>query len=104
MPIAPITPDEADAGVDIPDFVIEVFNQLIKEKWDGTQAIVLQVGAVSLILERACGQVQRSEVFDKGWLNVEGQYRRAGWSVTYEKPAFNENGHAFFTFHRATRD
>jgi len=42
--------------------------------------------------------LNRAEIFDKGWLNVEEVYRAAGWAVEYDKPGFNESYSATFTF------
>ncbi len=32
------------------------------------------------------------------WLNVEELYRAQGWTVTYDKPGYNESYPATFTF------
>jgi hypothetical protein len=37
-------------------------------------------------------------IFEKGLLDVETVYERAGWKVTYDKPAYNETYPATFRF------
>ncbi len=43
----------------------------------------------------------RAVVFAKGWLEVEDIYRKAGWKVKYDKPAYSENYPATFKFERS---
>ena len=53
--------------------------------------------AVKLMVEKG---LNRNEIFNKGWLNIEEVYRSAGWKVNYDKPAYNESYDAYFTFER----
>lgn len=80
----------------IPDFVFDVVNELLAEKWNGSTAIIKQKDIVSRIC-RETGEVP-SSVFDKGWLNFEDIYRAKGWRVGYDKPSYNESYDAFFKF------
>ena len=45
--IKPITPDEVKHT--IPDFIIEVVNNLIQEKWDGHSAVITQDEILDLV-------------------------------------------------------
>lgn len=94
----PITPDEvADAKqASFPDEVFQAFNGLIAEKFSGGRAVVKQDDVVERIVSKL--DCTRQEVFNKGWLNVEEAYRKAGWIVEYDKPGYNETYDAFFTF------
>lgn len=92
----PITPDEVERGKYIPPVVIEAFNELIAE--GGGR--VLQKDVVARILAKAGGAITSEEIFKKGWLDVEGMYREAGWNVVYDKPAYCETYDANFTFTR----
>ena len=92
MKVKPITPDEVVH--EIPDVIIETVNQLIKEKWNGYKAHILQDD----ILERV--NIPRDEIFEKNWLDFEHIYREAGWSVIYDNPGWDENYKAFFEFKR----
>ena len=100
MAVRPLKPDEivgAKRGI-IPDAVIEVFNELIVEKFTGGRAVVMQAEAVSRITAKT--DRSENEVFDLGWLNIEGLYQEAGWIVEYDKPGFNETYPASFTFRK----
>lgn len=103
MSIEPITPSQVNAGNHIPDFVIEAFNQLVTERYDGAScATVRQDDVVTRILQLVPSDypdtVDRQVIFNRGWLNVEGRYRVAGWKVEFDKPAYNENYGAFWRF------
>ncbi len=86
------------SSVKLPPEVFQVFNDLIKEDWDGSQATVLQDEAAERIA-KALG-ISRSKVFDKHLLDVEGFYEEAGWDVVYDKPGYNEDYTAFFRFRK----
>lgn len=92
----PITPDEVDKTTVVPEAVFEIVNTLITETWDGESAIVYQNGLVDRI-RQALG-CERQTIFDKHYLDFEEAYRKVGWRVEYEKPAFNETGPTFFRF------
>lgn len=93
----PITPKEAFASTkNFPPEVIEVWNDLIVKNRSGRQSTVKQNDAV----EALCAKmgVERSKVFDNGWLEIEGVFGKAGWSVKYDKPDYTESWGAYFTF------
>lgn len=105
----PITPVEAAAGLHVPDFVVAVVNRLIAEAFDGRAAVLKQDTVIAGILatgpsvkRHGIGTVKadRADVFNRGWLNFEGLYEEAGWSVEYDKPAYNETYAAVFRFTR----
>lgn len=98
--VKPISPDEVVKKV--PDAVIKAFNEEIQERWDGNKAVVLQEDVVSRI--QGLMEVQRGKIFDKGWLNVESIYEDEGWSVSYEKPAYDETFKAYFSFKKEKDD
>jgi hypothetical protein len=100
----PITPETAVAhkASRLPSEVIEVFNDLIADRFDGQSAQFRQEEAVEAIVARGVVP-DRKAVFDRHWLDVEPVYRAAGWHVTYDKPGFNETYAATFTFTRLSR-
>lgn len=81
----------------IPDGVIKVFNELLKKNWDGHSAVIKQDEVVKLIVSEM-GLDNSNPLFDNHWLDVEDLYRENGWAVNYDKPAYNENYTAFWTF------
>lgn len=95
----PIRPSEVASRKreKIPAEVIEVFNQQITEKFDGNQARIVQDDVVALLEQKG---LNRQEVFDRNWLDVEDIFHKAGWEVEYDKPGFNESYKAFFIFRR----
>lgn len=94
-PLAPGDLGEAVSAI-IPPAVFDAFNELIVANWNGGQATVYQEDAVKKIEDKM--SVSRTEVFAKGWLNVEPAYRAQGWKVEYDKPAYNESYRASFVF------
>lgn len=98
MTLAAITPEEVTAKKlkTIPPVVIAIFNKMIVENFDEGQAILYQDEVVTNILTKI--EVDRDTVFDKGWLNIEKIYEKAGWKVIYDKPPYNESYRAHFVF------
>jgi hypothetical protein len=96
--IKPISPaDIAKKKIEvIPPLVIEVFNDLIAKKFTAGSAKILQDDVIAAIITRK--SITRAEIFEQGWLNIEEIYRAQGWLVEYDKPAYNENYKAYFTF------
>jgi len=99
--ICPITPSEVvqEQLRDLPDAVIEVFNQLITQDYDEGDgaATVKQDDVVALLVTKG---FERRDIFDRGWLNIEKVYRSAGWKVTFDKPGFSESYPATYEFKR----
>ncbi|MCK5021172.1 MAG: hypothetical protein KAS32_29450 [Candidatus Peribacteraceae bacterium] len=102
--VKPISPSEAGKKINIPDQVIEVFNDLIQKNFDSTgKAKVMQDDVVELITGKTALQGMPKEDFkkkilDEHWLDVEDIYRAAGWVVEYDKSAYNESYKPYFVF------
>jgi len=94
----PIKPKEVKGKLiaRIPDKVYNVFNDLIVENWDGNSANFTQDEAVKRIAKIML--VSHDTAFKRGYLDVEDAYRKVGWTVEYDKPGYNENYEANFTF------
>ncbi len=101
MTIKPIRPSEIVAKrlEQIPDTVIDCWNNIIAENWNPTtkRSCVLQKDIVKLILEKHT-TIERSDIFDKHWLDIEDLYRAQGWLVKYDKPHYTESYEASFEF------
>jgi hypothetical protein len=93
----PIRPEQVGGlkGKYIPAFVFEVFNDEIARHLSNGLAKVKQETVVARLVEL---QLNRQEIFDKGYLNIEEAYQAVGWTVSYDKPGYNESGEAMFTF------
>lgn len=81
----------------LPDFVIEAFNDEIAKRFHNGTAIVPQSDVVASII-RLAPEVDRETIFREHWLDVERLYESKGWKVRYDKPGYNETGDATFTF------
>ena len=79
-----------------PPFVIQAFNECIEESKIQHSDNVLRNTVVAKIIQ--IGNVTEKDIMDNHWLDVEEFYRKAGWKVSYTKPAYNEDYKAFFTF------
>lgn len=98
--IKPITPAEV-YNKPIPDEIIAAFNALIIKNCSLRSATVYQNEALKLALKNfkdAGKKVTSQQIFDNNWLDVESTFKKAGWKVTYDKPAYNEEYEAFFVF------
>ena len=95
----PISPDEVATTKlkNIPDEVIEAFNEIIAQNFSRSCSNFKQKDVVKLIMIRLVA-IDRQTIFDNGWLDVEDIYREAGWKVEYDKPAYNEDYEPNFTF------
>lgn len=98
----PLSPDEIGlfAQKAFPAFVFEAVNTLLARNTNGT---LYQDDVIDEILRQASlvGEyIDRSDIFNKGYLDFEEAYRAVGWSVTYDKPAYCENYKAHFIFKR----
>lgn len=96
--INPIKPSEVVEArtKTIPEGVIAAFNELIIERFNGTNSTVIQREVVERIMHKML--VSREYVFTHHLLDVEPIFEREGWNVEYDKPGYNETGEATFTF------
>ena len=100
--IKPITPEELSTyqlEEFIPDFVIQGVNNAIKKysfgekKFDIKQSLIIDE-----IMKVSSEGFQKNELFEKHYLDFEQLFRKHGWVICYDKPAYNESYQAFFTF------
>ena len=105
--IEPIKPDEVDKKLEsIPDEVIESFNEMITKKWDGHSSKFKQDDIVNIILTKMNIKMKSNSpfmltsryLFDNKFLDVEDIYRKQGWTVVYDAPAYSETYAAIFEF------
>lgn len=97
MPVKPVSPDEVLQlkTETIPDVVFETFNELIVERAQRGTIVISQSEVVDKLVERG---LERSEIFNRHWLDIEDAYKAAGWQVLYDKPGYNESYEATWTF------
>jgi hypothetical protein len=79
----PIRPSDLSDKITFPSDVFAAFNFEIRmnyKPWD-KEAVVVQDDVIERII--AALNVSRQRIFDEHWMDVEDEYRKAGWSVTY---------------------
>lgn len=101
----PIKPEDVEKlkKAQIPNEVIEAFNELIAENWTGSSSTVYQKDVVNRILKKfnhPNPKYMEKRIFNKKWLDVEKIFINAGWKVKYDKPAYCESYSAYFRFTR----
>jgi hypothetical protein len=98
--VKPITPEELKKveGDSIPSVVIESVNELLVEKARNGRATLRQNEVIERILQKAGLEITKSKLFDKGWLDFEPVFRRAGWDVEFDRPAYCETYEPNWTF------
>jgi hypothetical protein len=97
QPIKPTKVIEQKKKTAFPDVVLESFNLLITQNFSHGSAVIQQDDILTLLIQKG---LNRQEIFNKHWLDVEDVYRAEGWHVEYDKPGYNETYPATFTFKR----
>ena len=89
----PITPIQASkkAAVNFPNEIVNAVNNLIAEKFSGRESITVKQKDIMKEARRLGLNISDKEIFDKGYLNIEPAYRKAGWVVGYEKPSYGDS-------------
>lgn len=85
----------------IPDVVFEVVNELLLESYrnDNSSIIILQNDIIDKLINRN-PEWTRNQIFDNKYLDFEMAYRKQGWKVFYDKPAYYEDYEPRFEFKR----
>lgn len=98
MEVKPITPKEVKESRlnNIPDEVILAVNRaLMSESVSGeVQITVMQSDLIEGIQAQfalAGREISKEEIFKNKYLNFEDIYKNAGWKISYDEPAYNEN-------------
>jgi len=86
----------------LPGYVLEAFNQCIAAGYDGVSSKVYQGEVVARILMLAVmagdDGLTRDDIYKRKFLDVEPIFEAEGWKVYYDKPGYNEDYGASFTF------
>jgi hypothetical protein len=104
--VKPVSPDEVSKKKreqkisNIPDFVVEVVNELIiKNYCENTKtSLVKQDDILNVIVTR--GLSTRMTMFENNYLDIEPLFESFGWCVKYDKPGYCESYPATFEFKR----
>lgn len=102
--IEPIRPENVieRKRENFPDEVIEIFNELIAQKFDGRSSNIKQEEVARLIGEAL--SISYAQILKDHLLDVEDFYRKVGWSVKYDKPSYGDSDfEAYFLFTKKTK-
>ena len=96
----PITPDEVAVkkATIIRAEIIEAANELIAKNWNGRSSTFKLSDLTKLARQKL--NMENSEFFEDGELDIEPVFEEAGWSVKFDKPAYNETYASYFEFRR----
>lgn len=99
----PIKPQDVQVrkNENLPEEVFQAFNELIVKYWNGSYANVSMAEAANLIQTKM--NISHKQVFERGLLDVEDAYRKAGWEVNFDKPGYNENYAPYYLFSKESR-
>lgn len=92
----PISPDEVSQ--EIPDVIIRCFNEMIQAKYVESNKTAMFKKDEIVAHITANTTFTSSQLYEKHYLDVEPLYKKAGWTVTYDQPAYNESYKAYFKF------
>jgi hypothetical protein len=97
--ITPFSPTDAweQQGQPVPDQVLTVINELLTQRFErGKRFRIMQDEVVEQLALQF--NIPKSEVFTKHMLDFENIYRNQGWTVSYDKPAYNESYRPYWEF------
>lgn len=100
--VEPIKPSEITQI--IPEWVIKGANECIQAHYQELirESHFTQDELISYVSKYAPDYGEnaniRNMLFKNHWLDIEPTYRRVGWIVNYDKPAYNESYPTNFTF------
>ena len=102
--VEPISPEEVVPLKEkqIPDFVIEAFNELIAENFNNGSSTFTVKDVKQRIAEKIGSQSEtlggKPVGIKSHWLDIEPIFESKGWKVEYDKPGYNENYDAYWVF------
>lgn len=96
MKVKPLSPNEI--VFDIPDFVIEAVNTLLRKNYRGTECTIK---AKDIIAEgQRLGKADSNkDWFQEKWMDFEKLFAAQGWKVEYESPSLGDSDfEAYYKF------
>lgn len=77
--------------------VIQAVNEILKEKFRGNSVTILQKDIVDRIM-KINPALTKDVLYKNHHLDFEQVFEKAGWSVSYDKPGYNESYEPSFEF------
>lgn len=96
----PLTPSQVIETVrknklnNIPDDIVEVYNELIVKYWDGTGATIPKQEVISEIMKKYKLETSQT-IFDEGWLNIELLFQPYGWNIKSHNGVYHDSTFEF---------
>ncbi len=80
----------------LPDAVIETFNELLIQKFNGQSAMIHQDDLMKVLANKG---LKAQDVYDQRWLDqAKERFKDKGWKVTYHSPDWDDNFRSHFFF------
>jgi hypothetical protein len=102
--IQPIRPEEVPKVKSdlIPDEVIDAFNdQITIDYRAATGKATIRHKDIIAMIKKKMPEVEKKEIIDKQWLDVEPIYEEFGWKVRYESPSYGDSDfEPYFVFEK----
>lgn len=97
--VEPIKPKDIMDNLDdiIHPAVIKAVNAILKEQYRGDSVTILQKDIVKRAKE-FCPELTSAEMFEKKHMDFEPLFKKAGWIVKYDSPAYCETYEPSFEF------
>jgi len=107
--VKPFSPAEARGHkiANIPPVVLECVNELLALDISAQgHASITQDELVARILSKGATveirgvnhEITKGMIYENSWLDFEPLYRQEGWTVTYDRPGYNESYAASWLF------
>lgn len=90
--VEPSTPKEVEesANYAIHPAIIQAVNELLKEEYIPGRTVTLLQKIIVKKAKSICKELTERQIFDKHWMDFEPVFRKAGWKVNYNSPAWCE--------------
>lgn len=98
MSIRPISPNQLHTikKKTTREIVYETVNEMLVENAGDRSRIILKLE--DILMKLVARGLDKYELIDKGFMDFEPAYRKAGWKVDYDEPGWNETYPATYTF------
>jgi len=101
--VKPISPEEIGdkKAATIPAAMIQAVNELLAIKWNGSSAVLRQDDILKRYFEisgLADTRENHEKLFERHAMDFEDMYRKLGWKVYYDRPAYNESYEPTYEF------
>ena len=85
---------------DIPDFVIEAVNTLLRKEFRGKECTIKAKDIIAEGRNSKTGKTHpNKDWYKEHWMDFENIFREQGWKVEYNQPCYGDsNFDAYYTF------